>query len=177
MLYGWLLPLVPLAGLALLASLTITSYGLTDLHGILAPQPTPAPERFTSFLRPPTSVATNQQVTSEEDQQDRPQDIASKPRQEAQVLEQVVGADHDQRPSPKPAATPPAPRAIPAPRPVPAAGVSLPAPVVVLLVSPCPPLVPRGAGARLLRRPVRMLGRRWLGGHGSHRTRGPAGTF
>lgn len=33
MLHGWLLPLVPLAGLALLAALTITPYGLTDLHG------------------------------------------------------------------------------------------------------------------------------------------------
>src|SRR5579859_3811581 len=30
---NWLLPLIPLAGLALLAALTITSYGLTDLHG------------------------------------------------------------------------------------------------------------------------------------------------
>lgn len=30
---NWLLPLVPLAGLAVLAALTITSYGLTDLHG------------------------------------------------------------------------------------------------------------------------------------------------
>lgn len=30
---NWLLPVVPLAGLALLAALTITSYGLTDLHG------------------------------------------------------------------------------------------------------------------------------------------------
>lgn len=30
---NWLLPLVPLAGLAVLAALTVTSYGLTDLHG------------------------------------------------------------------------------------------------------------------------------------------------
>jgi hypothetical protein len=141
----------------------MTCLGSTQLIDISITSPTGPRQRGVSS-GPPASVVANEQIQAEDDEQHRPEHVARQPSQQAKVLEEVIGPDHEQSGSPEPAAVPPTPR------PDPAARVSLCARVIVLLMAPCPPLVARGPRARL-RRWRHGLGRWGLAGHVTDRTR------
>src|SRR5882672_2301397 len=92
-------------------------------------------------LAPPTPAATDQQQNAKQDQEAGPQDVALQPTEKAEVLEEVIGADENERRSPEPR-----PHTAPTPSPwtVPTTGPLI-AHLVPLLPAPGPPFITRSS--------------------------------